>query len=61
MVEFVTPIVRVWKKRDPKKKINFFTVPEYEQWVEECPDIKNWESKYYKAGHAGPGLDTQFT
>jgi DNA topoisomerase-2 len=42
---------QVWKKKDPKKKINFFTIPEYEQWVEECPDIKSWESKYYKVNY----------
>ncbi|KIM47986.1 hypothetical protein M413DRAFT_22556 [Hebeloma cylindrosporum] len=45
LVEFVTPIVRVTKG---KQKRNFFTLPEYEQWLEETPDAKKWVSKYFK-------------
>ncbi|KAI0706215.1 DNA topoisomerase [Cytidiella melzeri] len=45
LVEFVTPIVRVTKGRE---KINFFTIPEYEQWLEDTPDSHKWKSKYYK-------------
>lgn len=45
LVEFVTPIVRVTKG---KQRIDFFTIPEYEQWVEETPDAHKWEVKYYK-------------
>ena len=45
LVEFVTPIVRVTKGN---QKINFFTIPEYEKWLEETPDSHKWKSKYYK-------------
>ncbi|KAG2023227.1 DNA topoisomerase II [Coprinopsis cinerea AmutBmut pab1-1] len=45
LVEFVTPIVRVKKGNKVK---DFFTIPEYEQWLEETPDARKWESKYYK-------------
>jgi DNA topoisomerase II len=66
LVEFVTPIVRVshWyfspSKRDPdmlaqvtkgKQRIDFFTIPEYEQWLEQTPDAHKWDSKYYKVCH----------
>lgn len=30
------------------KKINFFTIPEFEEWLETCPDPKKWDKKYYK-------------
>ncbi|KAJ8520376.1 hypothetical protein ONZ45_g2836 [Pleurotus djamor] len=45
LVEFVTPIVRVTKGSQRK---NFFTIPEYEQWIESTPDSKKWTAKYYK-------------
>ncbi|KAI0264983.1 DNA topoisomerase [Gloeopeniophorella convolvens] len=45
LVEFVTPIVRVTKG---KQRIDFFTIPEYEQWLERTPDAHKWDSKYYK-------------
>ena len=45
LVEFVTPIVRVTKGN---QKINFFTIPEYERWLEQTPDAHKWKSKYYK-------------
>ncbi|KAN0123255.1 DNA topoisomerase, type IIA-like domain containing protein [Russula decolorans] len=45
LVEFVTPIVRVTRG---KQRIDFFTIPEYEQWLEETHDSHKWDSKYYK-------------
>ncbi|PFH54688.1 hypothetical protein AMATHDRAFT_83127, partial [Amanita thiersii Skay4041] len=45
LVEFVTPIVRVTKG---KQRRDFFTIPEYEKWLEETPDAKKWDSKYFK-------------
>ncbi|KAH9963556.1 DNA topoisomerase [Russula dissimulans] len=45
LVEFVTPIVRVTRG---KQRIDFFTIPEYEQWLEGTPDAHKWDSKYYK-------------
>ena len=63
LVEFVTPIVRVIKTIGISPKIyltnyqvtkgkqrrDFFTIPEYEKWLEETPDAKKWDSKYFKA------------
>ena len=63
LVEFVTPIVRVSCLSDScegalshqlaqvtkgKQRIDFFTIPEYEQWLEQTPDARKWDSKYYK-------------
>ncbi|OBZ80095.1 DNA topoisomerase 2 [Grifola frondosa] len=45
LVEFVTPVVRVWKG---KEKINFYTIPEYERWKAETPNSQKWDFKYYK-------------
>ncbi|KAF9258616.1 DNA topoisomerase II [Marasmius fiardii PR-910] len=45
LVEFVTPIVRVTKGSQRK---DFFTIPEFEQWVESTPDSHRWTAKYYK-------------
>jgi DNA topoisomerase-2 len=62
LVEFVTPIVRVShliaitsactdspaQVTKGKQRIDFFTIPEYELWLEETPDAHRWDSKYYK-------------
>jgi DNA topoisomerase-2 len=62
LVEFVTPIVRVilvfplshplsdWFQQVTKgnQRRDFFTIPEYEQWLEETPNAKRWDSKYFK-------------
>ncbi|KZT08970.1 type II DNA topoisomerase [Laetiporus sulphureus 93-53] len=45
LAEFVTPIVRVSKG---SQKIDFFTMPEYEQWLEETPGSEKWKAKYFK-------------
>ncbi|ESK98132.1 dna topoisomerase ii [Moniliophthora roreri MCA 2997] len=45
LVEFVTPIVRVTKGNQRK---DFFTIPEFEQWVEDTPDANKWTAKYFK-------------
>lgn len=31
-----------------KQRKDFFTIPEYEEWLEDTPDAKKWDSKYYK-------------
>ena len=41
----MTPIVRV---KHGKKYINFFTVPEYQQWAENNKRVNGWSAKYYK-------------
>ncbi|WVQ72377.1 hypothetical protein IAR50_001929 [Cryptococcus sp. DSM 104548] len=45
LVEFITPIVKVWKG---KQEISFYTMPQYEEWKEENNDGRGWTSKYYK-------------
>jgi DNA topoisomerase-2 len=32
-----------------KQQRDFFTIPEYEQWLEDTPGAKKWDSKYFKA------------
>jgi hypothetical protein len=27
---------------------DFFTIPEYERWLEETPNADKWDSKYFK-------------
>lgn len=57
LVEFITPIVKVWKgdPKHPTKQISFFTMPEYERWKEEHKHERGWQHKYYK------GLGTSTT
>jgi len=45
LVEFITPIVRVTKK---KQALSFFTIPEYEVWKEENDNGRGWTIKYFK-------------
>ncbi|KAG8391224.1 hypothetical protein BUALT_Bualt01G0165600 [Buddleja alternifolia] len=48
LLEFITPIVKATRK-DGRKKLSFYTMPEYENWREELgTDAKNWTIKYYK-------------
>lgn len=57
LVEFITPIVKVWKG-DPKRPTHsraFFTMPEYLSWKESHKHEKGWDHKYYK------GLGTSST
>ncbi|KAL8966214.1 MAG: hypothetical protein Q9183_003470, partial [Haloplaca sp. 2 TL-2023] len=57
LVEFITPIVKVFKgdPKRPKHARAFFTMPEYEAWKEDHKDERGWEHKYYK------GLGTSST
>lgn len=50
LVEFITPIVKVWKgdPRNPTKARAFYTMPEYLAWKEAHIHEKGWEHKYYK-------------
>ncbi|KAI5195412.1 type II DNA topoisomerase [Aureobasidium subglaciale] len=50
LLEFITPIVKVWKgdPKFPKVKRDFFTMPEYEAWRQQAGHDKGWEHKYYK-------------
>ena len=57
LVEFITPIVKVYRgdPKKPKAAQSFFTMPEYEAWKEEHKHERGWEHKYYK------GLGTSST
>ena len=57
LIEFITPIVKVFKgdPKQPTKSHSFFTMPEYEVWKEEHKHERGWDLKYYK------GLGTSTT
>ncbi|KAI1955941.1 DNA topoisomerase 2 [Ophidiomyces ophidiicola] len=57
LIEFITPIVKVWKgdPKEPKDSKSFFTIPEYEEWKKHHGDDRKWDKKYFK------GLGTSST
>ncbi|KAL4908501.1 hypothetical protein BDW74DRAFT_147529 [Aspergillus multicolor] len=57
LIEFITPIVKVWKGdiKKPREQHSFFTLQEYHAWKEEHASERGWEHKYYK------GLGTSST
>lgn len=61
LLEFITPIVKVWKgdPKNPKAKKDFFTMPEYEAWKEEPGHQKGWDHKYYKGLGTSDTTDAQ--
>ena len=46
LVEFVTPIIKVFQGQRCLKA--FFTIPEYESWMNEQPNTRGLKAKYYK-------------
>ena len=57
LLEFITPIVKVWKgdPKHPKQLQSFFSMPEWEAWQEQHHGQKGWDHKYYKGlGTSGP-------
>jgi DNA topoisomerase-2 len=54
MKEFVTPILKVFRRSDNKAIEDFFTIPEYEHWAH-GKNLKLYRVKYYK------GLGTSTT
>ena len=46
--EFITPIVKVFPKRNTKDVRNFYSLPEFEKWRSEVPNIQAYTIKYYK-------------
>ncbi|KAK0272289.1 DNA topoisomerase 2 [Friedmanniomyces endolithicus] len=61
LLEFITPIVKVWKgdPKHPKMKKDFFTMPEYEAWKLEPGHEKGWDHKYYKGLGTSDTRDAQ--
>ncbi|RZC81985.1 hypothetical protein C5167_044563 [Papaver somniferum] len=48
LVEFITPIVKVTHRKN-KNVISFYSMPEYETWLESLGgSSKGWDVKYYK-------------
>ncbi|CAK3757994.1 DNA topoisomerase 2 [Lecanosticta acicola] len=61
LMEFITPIVKVWKgdPKNPKAKKDFFTMPEYEAWRQDPGNQRGWEHKYYKGLGTSDTRDAQ--
>ncbi|KAF2145209.1 uncharacterized protein K452DRAFT_284608 [Aplosporella prunicola CBS 121167] len=63
LMEFITPIVKVWKgdPKHPKQLKSFFTMPEYEAWKVDPTHQKGWDHKYYKGlGTSDPADATEY-
>ena len=61
LLEFITPIVKVYKgnPKQPKQQAAFFTMPEYEHWKEQHKHETGWEHKYYKGLGTSSTIDAQ--
>jgi DNA topoisomerase-2 len=61
LMEFITPIVKVWKgdPKHPKQQKSFFSMPEYEEWKEQHKLEKGWDHKYYKGLGTSQSSDAQ--
>ncbi|KAJ5976359.1 DNA topoisomerase II eukaryotic-type [Penicillium waksmanii] len=61
LIEFITPIIKVWKgdPKNPTKSRSFFTMPEYEEWLETHRGERGWDHKYYKGLGTSSTTDAQ--
>ncbi|KAJ5231890.1 DNA topoisomerase II eukaryotic-type [Penicillium citrinum] len=61
LIEFITPIIKVWKgdPKNPTKQRSFFTMPEYEEWLEAHKGERGWDHKYYKGLGTSSTTDAQ--
>ena len=61
LLEFITPIVKVWKgnPKYPKQLKSFYSMPEYEEWKEQHKNEKGWDHKYYKGLGTSDTADAQ--
>lgn len=48
LLEFITPIVKVTITKPHHEVLSFYTMPEYEHWIENESDNYTWKHKYYK-------------
>lgn len=46
--QFITPIIKCFKKSSSDKFLSFYTLPEYHEWKSNNNDGKGWRIKYYK-------------
>jgi DNA topoisomerase II len=56
LVEFITPIVKCTKGKD---ELCFYTLPQFETWLEEHNDGKGWKVKYYKGLGTSTGQEAK--
>lgn len=57
--QFITPIVKIFLKKDENKpnckKTNFYSLPEFNKWQREVPNLDAYRVEYYKGlGTSGP-------
>ncbi|KAJ8019588.1 DNA topoisomerase 2-beta [Holothuria leucospilota] len=43
--QFITPIVKVSKQ---KESLSFYSIPEFEEWMRDTENWRQWKAKYYK-------------
>ncbi|KAM0687539.1 DNA topoisomerase 2 [Conglomerata obtusa] len=66
--EFITPIVRVTRKKDENKRnvnnegntLDFYTLPEFYTWQESISDIHLYKVKYYKGLGTSTSADARY-
>ncbi|KAF2001853.1 type II DNA topoisomerase [Amniculicola lignicola CBS 123094] len=60
LLEFITPIVKVWKgdSKKPKQLKSFYTMPDWEEW-KATQNMRGWEHKYYKGLGTSDTRDAQ--
>lgn len=47
--EFITPVIKAFKKSNAKEFISFYTMPEFDHWQRNTDDVRRkWRLKYYK-------------
>jgi len=37
--EFITPVIKVFEKRNSKNSTSFYTMPEFENWYRNTPEV----------------------
>lgn len=44
--EFITPVIKAFKKTNAKESISFYTIPEFDNWYRAQVDVrKKWRLK----------------
>ena len=48
ITSLLTPIVKAWKKGKKDKAHNFYTIPDFDNWLEKHDGGRGYQTKYYK-------------
>lgn len=48
ITSLLTPIVKAWKKGKKDKAHNFYTLPDYDNWLQQHDGGRGYQTKYYK-------------